>query len=164
MAMHAFAQRAQRPWTDRSSSQFRGWLLGFGPLFIVDRHDCVSFGLPEMSRFLTGFRIRGIDASHRTIAMISLAFRELNISEKAPDMPMDFRGYAAENWHRHYQIATRTSISLRYERLNRQSSRPGDTRRVTRGCRRGVSPTLDSVSHRLQTLDIDSDADEWVFL
>lgn len=161
VAMHAYAQRSERYWIDHSTANFHAWLVSFGTMFAIDGASYVCFAVAEMPHFLSNFRIRGIDGSHRTIAMISLAFVELQASVRAHGMPLDFWGYASGNWRQHYHIAARSCISLRYERLVRRREKSAERRSLKSSPRRGSSPSLEPIQLRLQTLDIDDEAQGW---
>jgi len=164
IAMHAYAQRSERYWIDHSTADFHAWLMKFGALFTINDEACVAFGMAEMAHFLRSFRIRGIDSSHRTVAMICLAFRELDNLRRVKGMPSPFSSYAACNWQHHHRIAAKSSISLRYERLARKRSGSRDRRSTACSPRRRNSLSLDRMQVRLHKLEVEDEAEDWILI
>lgn len=158
VAMHAYAQHSREEWRDRSTMEFRIWLARFGALFAVDDTGYIFFGIAEMSYFLRSFRIRGIDASHRTIAMICLAFIDLNDQWSVESISCPFSSYAAQNWEYHYQIAARSSISLRYRTRNTLKER----RLTAHKPQRSSCSSMDMMQTNFEKLDIEDEAEGWV--
>lgn len=164
VAMHAYAQRSERYWIDHSTADFHAWLMKFGALFTINDAACVSFSMAEMAHFLRSFRICGIDSSHRTVAMICLAFQELNNLRRVDGMPSPFSSYAACNWQYHHRIAAKSSISLRYGRLARR--RPSSRERwlTAYSPRRRNSLSLDKMQVQLHKLEVEDEAEDWVLV
>lgn len=101
-----------------------GWLVGsFHPgrvqrcspwesMFRCTELEFVHFSLRYMPTFLQSFRIRGIDTSHRTIAVACLAQMEMDsgVQANSKDCISSFSEYARQNWRHHYQAASRKSL------------------------------------------------------
>lgn len=101
----------------RSVSDFSEWLGKFRYLFVVKGSDRVAFKLPSMTQFLLSFTIRGIDASHRTIAIVCLAQVMSDIENQRRckhNTRSDLAMYAERNATRHKLIAERSNICLRW--------------------------------------------------
>lgn len=160
--MNAYSQRSERCWRGRSPIEFQTWLAKFGMLFVVDKAGYILFGIAETSYFLRNFRIRGIDGSHRTIAMICLACMELSNQWPVISIPSPFSTYAAQYWEHHCHIAARSSMSLRYEGPPRRSTRSNERQSTVHRPRRSSRSPVRLVRIRVGELDVADEAEGWV--
>lgn len=148
----------------RSTPDFRAWLISFGTLFVVNHAENVSFGMTEMPYFLRGVRIRGIDASHRTIAQICLTFMELSNRSQGDKPQSAFSSYAMHNWQYHQHVAARSSLSLRHESMTRRRTRSGGTRSAACDSRRRSPSPLGVVQLEFEDLNVKDEVEDWVLI
>lgn len=108
---------------------FASWVCKFGAIFKLNDRGEVLFLQDAMNHFLHGFCVQGIDASHRTIAMICLEQIELEAEfedwEKVEGEQSAFLNYAKQHWQHHYQIAGKKSLFLKSDRKRRYSELSG---------------------------------------
>lgn len=165
------ALRQERLVSSVTVKDFTIWLRKFEPLFKWDDGGYVSFGQSEMQYFLRNFCIQGIDASHRTIAIICLEQIELQSSVEGWDSMEGegcaFSRYATQYWRYHHQIARKTSLFLKYNRTRRKMSRSGETSKassVSDSATTSHFGSTENVQNELESFNLDNDSQEWVFI
>lgn len=127
-------------------------------LFSLDEQGQIQFTSQAMPAFLQSFRIRGIDTSHRTIAVICLAQIECesginNLRARETPYPVAFTTYARENWEHHVQMAEKKSLMFSDPTLRSQ---------VLGSC---FFETSTSLSDLFSTFCLNRDDDEdWVLV
>lgn len=91
-------------------------------LYKVEQDQTVSFSHCGMATFLQNYRIKGVDASNRTIAMICRAqiqtYQSYNFRSQYTDHSFSFLDYAQRYCQYHCQIAMRTCLSLDFDKPN----------------------------------------------
>ena len=100
--------------------RYEYWLASFRDLFSLDS-GFVRFCFEELSSYLQIFPIAGVDASHRTLAMICLEQmrRYRNFQQKQLQVVIKedflFLKYSLSNWHHHTHEASRVCVSLDFD-------------------------------------------------
>lgn len=116
-ALAIFVDGTSAEVSKRRTSELSKWLRKFKYLFAVKTSARVVFKLPEMTEFLLSFTIRGIDASHRTIAIICLAQIMSDVENQHrfdQNARSDLAIYAERNAIRHKLAAERSNICLKW--------------------------------------------------
>lgn len=116
-ALAIFVDGTSAHLSERKTSELREWLESFRYLLTIGASDKVAFKSPAMPKFLLSFTIRGMDASHRTIAIVCLAQILSEIEQQHwydQNSSSDLSVYAKRNVIRHKVIAERLNICLRW--------------------------------------------------
>lgn len=155
----------------QTTRDFELWLRRFESLFKIANSEQVSFSLQGMELLLRTFRIRGIDTSHRTIAMTCLAQVELDegshFLEGWQRGRSAFSHYAKQNWQYHHSIAQRTSLYLRFDKMKRRRSRSREAQEISRGPSRGGGPDSENlclVAGKFEHLALEDGLQDWVLV
>lgn len=103
-----------------TKSEFTAFIRRYLFLFKIEQDETVTFGHSGMAAFLSNYRIRGIDASNRTIAMICQAQIEMcryyDSQRQYPENAFSFLNYAERYCQYHCQIAMRSCLSLNFDK------------------------------------------------
>lgn len=108
---------------------FQSSLTMLESLFSTTASGQLTFTTPTMPQFLRTYPIRGIDVSHRTIAMLCREqMQRIHEEEHENRQPAHdrsaFSAYAVQNWQHHYRIAKRTSLFLNLRNTFSNSASP----------------------------------------
>lgn len=157
--------------TEGEEVELNSWLEFCGAVLYEDRSGLVHFTADAMPTFISAFRIRGIDASHTTIATACLVQTDVdrNIqvgTKKARWARSAFSAYAAQHRQYHCAKADQSALSLRAESLK--------SRAVVNRRHHDPSPLRENFGQGMRPMEgdkqpcIDDDSlsisDDWVML
>lgn len=131
---------------------------------VEDKSGFIHFSLQAMAQFLKTFSIRGVDASHKTMATICLTRLQLE-EDMEHDSYSAFSSYAYQNWRYHCQIAERSSLAVRFGALTSRAARISKMRTASDTLipNRAQDPVkTEDVQISLLQLNIDSDISDWI--
>lgn len=120
--LHARLERRSAP-IYNEQLDFQEWLKRLYPVIATTSAGHIEFGHRAMPSFLHAYPLRGIDASHRILAMLCLAQRRLDMDSRRyvlGDGPSkhSFALYAATHWQSHCRIARQSSLFIGLARFD----------------------------------------------
>ena len=141
-------------------------------LFEEDARGLVRFALPAMGRFLRKYRVRGIDASSKTLALLCLAQTELDGAPQRNEtngirQSSLFSVYAKQNCRRHCREAEKSSLAVRSARVRIATARMRSKRPAAKaGMERDAADLniISDVTDVLAELDVDDEMKDWVIV
>lgn len=120
ISIYSSAQYRSNFATKMSKNEFVASIKRHQYLFVIGQDETVSFSHRRMATFLRSYRIKGVDASNRTIAMICRAqikaYRNYDPKCQYSNHAFAFLNYAERYHQYHYRIAMRSSLSLGFDR------------------------------------------------
>lgn len=110
--------------SEAALAEWHAWIHRFRSIILAESRGRVTFTLSAMPDFLRSFVIRGIDASHRTIAIVCLAQLTIESEVRCEGKDLDRSDlsiYVEKHWRWHRNLAYRSNICLAwYSAANRK--------------------------------------------
>lgn len=171
VCLHIRHERVSSQVEQRKSMEM-DWWTRCELLFEENTAGLVRFALPAMAWFLRKYRIRGIDASSKTLALLCLDQMELDGAAQRDDsrrvwQRSPFSVYAEQNWRRHCREAERSSLAVRSARARLATARtrlgrPGVGTMIRTEAADPVS--IGDVSDVFAELDVSNEMQDWVIV